>query len=249
MAKTVKDLDLKVNELKKYFSEQLGRFQGEIEKIKTPNADGCAAGGKESDIGGFILGFDLFKAAVENQLKDLQSQISQLRRDYDTAQVRLDNHLQHTNRGKILLIGISETIKDEELQDHVVTVINSKMQLSLSGGDVYDCYRLGRKREGGPRPILVQFSTISTRQKVFRNRRRLKNSGLVITEVLSPMRYEIFKVAKQKFQKDCWSNNGRIGFKMGDKVKYVSTMEQFVSIAQVSVARHTDGAQSTEAHE
>lgn len=232
MAKTVKDLDLKVNDLKKFFNEELGKFRGEIEKVKTPNADEGVPGGKGTDIEGILLRFNLFEGTVENHMRNLQSQITQLQKDFNIIQSRLDNNLQNSNRSKILLLGVSENVKDDCLRKEIITIINTKLQFSLKDDDVYDCYRLGKKNVNKPRPVVIQFTMISARNEIFHSKRQLKGSGLVIAEVLSPMRYDVFKLAKQKFKKDCWSNNGKIGFKIGNIVRYVSTLEQFLTLTR-----------------
>lgn len=248
MAKTVKDLDSKVNDLKSFFTQELGKFREEIEKVKTPTDDNVL-NRKEVDAEDILVKFNFFKATVENQLKNLMSEIDLLRKERDALHVRLDNYIQQSNKGKILLLGIPETVKDTDLQKHIVSVVNSTLLLSLSDKDVYDCYRLGKKTAGKQRPVLVQFTVVSTRNEVFHCRRRLKGSKMVITEVLSPMRYEVFKLARQKFQKDCWSNNGKIGFKIGGIVKYVSTTAQFLNVTADPVECPLDGATNTKTRE
>lgn len=226
-AKTVKDLDCKVNDLKNFFTQELGKFRGEIDKVKTPTDD-CALNKKGVDTEDIRIKFDFFKATVENQLKNLESEINLLRKDHVAVLSRLDNYIQQSNKGKILLLGIPETVDDTDLLKHTVSVVNSILMLPLSDKDVYDCYRLGKKTARKPRPVLVHFTVVRTRNEILHCRKRLKGSKLVVTEVLSPMRYEVFKLARQKFQKDCWSNNGNIGFKVGETIKYVSNMKQFL---------------------
>lgn len=244
MAKTVKDLDSKVNDLKNYFTQELGKFRGEIEKVKTPTDD-SASNKQGVDTEDIRVKFDFFKATVENQLKNLESEIRQLRKEHAAVHYHLDNYIQQSNKVKILVLGIPETVEDTDLLKHTVSVFNSILMLPLSDKDVYDCYRLGKKIAGKPRPVLVQFTVVETRNELLRCKRRLKGSKLVITEVLSPMRFEVFKLARQKFQKNCWSNNGNIGFKVGETVKYVSNMKQFLDSTAGSVECTLDGASNT----
>lgn len=241
MAKSIKDLDLKVNDLKTFFSSEISKFRNEIEKVKTPTTEDDGGDVRISEI---LNNFDLFSAAVNNRLDRLESQISALRKDMDVCSAQVDKNIQLNNRGKILLLGLEEH-PSEDLLSTVVNVINSKLGLSIKKDYIFYSYRLGRKSDKRVRPIVVEFCNMWARNEVLRGKKLLKGSGFVITEFLSPTRYEVFKLARQKFGRDCWINKGMIGFKVNGIVKYVTTAQQFNLAAGSVVAHPTDGVVGT----
>lgn len=233
MAKTtVKDLNLKVSDLKAYFNSELGKFREEIASVKTPTIDEDDEDVRKSEL---LNKFDFFKATVEGRLKDLESQVSALNKDANALHIRLDNETQRSNKGKILLFGLDENT-NENLQKEVIGVIGDKLKLSIKDSDIYDCYRYGKKRDKKNRPVLIQFTTVCIRNEVFYGKRALKGSKIVITEVLSPSRYEVYRLAKLKFGRSCWTSKGKIGFQYAGETKYVSTLEQYRSYISESVA-------------
>lgn len=221
--KSLKDLDLKVSDLKDYFNNELGKFREEIVKVKTPTSE---ADGDDERVGKLLNRFDLFRAAVENRLGELESQICALRKDTKTALYQLDRYVQFSNRGKILLLGIKED-SDKTLLNDIVNIFKSKLHITIDNGEVYSCYRIGKKLADKNRPVCVEFCSVAKRNEVFGSKRSLKGSGVVMTDVLSPSRYHVYKLARQKYGKDCWTLNGRIGIKIRGNVRYVTSAEQF----------------------
>ena len=65
-----------------------------------------------------------------------------------------------------------------------------------------DNLKSGNKR---PRPIIVKFARYSTRRKVLVNKKKLKNTGISITESLTKRRMEFIEKSKSEFgfNNDC----------------------------------------------
>ena len=69
----------------------------------------------------------------------------------------------------------------------------------------------GKATHHRPRPIIVKFATYRARQSVLSVRRKLKNSGIAISEDLTTANYAILKAAKEsKNVSASWSRDGRI---------------------------------------
>lgn len=240
MAKSIKDLDLKVADLKNYFNDELGRFKGEIAKIKSPTVDSEPV--NNARLADVLNSFDLFRAAVDNRLKSLESQVNELRVASEGFNAKLDTYVQHGNRNKILVFGIEE--KSSEIsQREVIETINTKLKIQLGATDIDLCYRIGKKRDGVARPLLVEFVCIRKRNEIYYNKKLLKGSEITIAEVLSPMRFELYKLVRQKFGKECWVNRGRIGLKFNDRVEYITSVKQFHAIVSSAACLPTeDGA-------
>lgn len=222
MAKSIKDLDSKVNDLKLHFSDELGKFRNEISKIKSPINE-------EVNSADTILNeFNLFKATILNRLQLLESEINLLKKEAEATQQKSDNSVQHSNQNKIILFGLKEK-PGESLVSEMSNIFSDKLNVNVKTADIYNAYRVSKKNDNKTRPVIVEFCTVWKRNEVFYTKRHLKGSPLVIAEVLSPLRNHVFKLAKKKLGKRCWTNGGRIGFKVGDTVKYVVSVDQFDS--------------------
>ena len=74
-----------------------------------------------------------------------------------------------------------------------------------------------------PKPLLVKFSNERFKEMVFRKKKALKNSGIIITEFLTPARSALLKKCSEniKVNKSIWTDNGRILVKLQDQSEIV----------------------------
>lgn len=241
MAKTIKDLDSKVSELKSLFNSELGNIRDEISKVKTPVREEG-----EVSIDDVERRFEFFKAEMENRLRNLERQIGSLRRETEASQVSMDNMIQHGNKNKLLLMGVKENSGEKNLHLEVTKVINSYLKLNINDNNIQDCYRIGKKSDKNTRPILVELCTVRLRNEVFYNKKLMKGSGIIVAEALSPIRRNTYKLVKQKMGKACWTNRGRIGFKHNGSVKYVTSLQQFYSAVGEAPQANSGNASQTD---
>nr|CAH7757872.1 unnamed protein product [Callosobruchus chinensis] len=73
------------------------------------------------------------------------------------------------------------------------------------------CRRIGKKLTNRPRSILLKLAHVNSKQRICKNKSRLKGSGIVIKEDLSEKRLKLMEVAIEKTSlKQVWSLNGSI---------------------------------------
>ena len=60
-------------------------------------------------------------------------------------------------------------------------VINEKMGVSIKPCQIVRCHRVGRKKDGANRPIIIRFDSDITRDRVFRAKKGLKTYNLIAT--------------------------------------------------------------------
>ena len=67
-----------------------------------------------------------------------------------------------------------------------------------------------------PRPLLVKFNSEKVKNMIFRKKKALKGTGIVITEFLTPTRSTLLKKCFEKItvDKSIWTDNGRILVKL-----------------------------------
>ena len=117
---------------------------------------------------------------MENEVEELKDHVEKLEKT-------LDSQEQYSRRNCLLLHGTEET-KHEDTDDIVVKIVNDNIGVDLSKEDLYRSHRIGEKRAGKKRPIIIKFARYNMRKQVFMNRKRLKGTGYSVTEGLTSLR-------------------------------------------------------------
>ena len=75
-----------------------------------------------------------------------------------------------------------EEDKDELTDGIVVNIAQDKMELEISKKDIDRSHRNGKPSPRKKRPIIMKFVRYSHRHKGYSNKKKLKDSGISITE-------------------------------------------------------------------
>ena len=133
---------------------------------------------------------------MDEYVKDLEADVEDLR--------------QYSRRTNLLFHGIEEGDR-ENTDDKIMEVINTKLGLNLTLDDVGRSHRLGRKAENRKRPIIARFVSYRKRKTVFEAKKKLKGTGIVISENLTKERYELYKKCIQDYgRENVYTLDGRI---------------------------------------
>ena len=99
-----------------------------------------------------------------------------------------------------IIHGTTET-QDENTDDISLLTINQYLELELTEKEPDRTHRISNQQSGNkrPKPIIVKFASYNTRRKVFVNKKKLKNTGISISESLTKHRMKFFKKVKNKF--------------------------------------------------
>lgn len=126
----------------------------------------------------------------------------------------------------LILYGVIE-LQNENCMDTVLDIINSKLRLSINYRSLNNCYRLKSPDKNKIKPILIQMSTLHVKNLIFKQKKLLKGTGLVVREDLSPDMQALFKDAIQKVNKGgkVWSNNGIIFLKFHNRDSIMKIMK------------------------
>ncbi len=163
-----------------------------------------------------IMDMDTVRATT-NELKEentnLKRKINKLE---DTLDTRTDELEQYSRRNCLLIHGIQEHLR-EDTNDIVIDTVAQHLNVNISPAEIDRSHRLGSKKNDGdsdrprPRPIIVKFVSYSTRSKVFRSKRHLKGTNIVITENLTKRRADLLRSTKQHSSVErAWTIDGRI---------------------------------------
>ena len=184
------------------FNMKMNEFQQELHKSSSPVTTSSLA-----------ADFNNFKSFTLSALNTLQRQVELITREMDRQEMR--------RRRKMLLFhGIAEE-KSEDVLDRVVTVIGDNLDLTdFSSASIKSSYRLGPPSEKS-RPIIIKFVDVTTRNKVWYAKTKLKGTGITQSEFLTKPRHTVFLEARQRFGVNkCWTREGNIHVITPDGAKH-----------------------------
>lgn len=193
----IKNMDSKIDKV-------ADRLQSELRKLKETVATGEGVTDSETV-------FADFERRMMQSLNKLRSELADLKSAFA-------RHMEDVNRKSyadyVIVHGMAEKA-DEDLYTELCNVFNSKIGVVLSKEDFAICYRLGKKAvnvgDKRGRPVAVKFLHRWKRNGVYNNKKKLKGSGLVISEMLTKSVRDLFKVVKQYIDvKKCWTWKGDI---------------------------------------
>lgn len=193
-----------------------------------------------------VLEFKLFEKEEENQklkdeVKGLKTDVLKQEQENNNLKTKLqklsDDQKRHQNeceqysrRNNIRLVGIKDPDEHEtaETTTKIVTdFLKSKMGISVSSTDIDIAHRLpGREKDTHKdRDIIVKFQSRITKEKILRNRKQLKGTGVYVNEDLTKLNQLVLMCVKRKMSDEvaqAWSSNGNIFFRNKlDRVKSV----------------------------
>ena len=180
---------------------------------------------------------DIIDVKVQGQEiehEGLKREVEKLSNDVRNAGKQMDELEQYSRRNCLILTGIKEDSDPgrEDTDEIILNVCNHKLGIDITSVCLDRTHRLGRKNslessepsepsEPKPRPIIATFTNYHDRSDVFRNKAKLKQSGIVIYENLTSRRLSLLNAAKEILGvRNAWSLDGKIfAVKDGRKIR------------------------------
>ncbi|KAK9701720.1 hypothetical protein QE152_g30407 [Popillia japonica] len=89
--------------------------------------------------------------------------------------------------------------KDENIDESFKKLCVQKLRLDSTEISIDRIYRLGKKDNKKARDVIVKFTSFTVKANVLSTKKLLKGSGITISEDLTKIRYNFFKLARKKF--------------------------------------------------
>ena len=126
----------------------------------------------------------------------------------------VDRQEQYLRRNCLLVQGIAET-NDENIRDLVLKTINEKLDVEIKENEIDRSHRIGRKKDGQkPRPTIIKLKRYNIRKKVSASKKKLKGTGVSITESLTAKTMEQLNKAREEHSyTNVWTTDVKILFK------------------------------------
>ena len=118
----------------------------------------------------------------EKIINDLQGKVSEISNEIEVLKNSLDRQQQYSRRNCVLIYGIPEQ-KGEDMDEQALKIIREELGETVEKSDLDRAHRIGAFKEDKSRfrSIIVKFSRYNVREKVFKNKKKLKGIGYSIT--------------------------------------------------------------------
>lgn len=157
-----------------------------------------------------------FETRMLRAMGDLRSEVADLK----TILLKQDEDAKRrSNQDYVVIHGLGEKV-NEDLYAAVCDLFSGRMGIEVTKSDLNIVYRLGNKTavrdKEKIRPVVVGFVHRWRRNTIFNNKTKLKNTKVVLSEMLTSLTLQLYREVKQKFGvKGCWTWKGSV---------YVSTV-------------------------
>ncbi len=162
-------------------------------------------------------------AHVERTIGNLYQALSEKEAGINEESIRVDQLEQATKAKNIRIAGVAER-EDENLVENVIQLVADKMKISgMKAEDIKECHRMGKRRHGKNRDIVVQFKTKSMKDQVYQSRTKIQHEDnpIFFNEDLIPNRSKLFyharKLRKAGKVYQTWSQEGNIMVKVREE--------------------------------
>ena len=118
----------------------------------------------------------------EKIINDLQRKVSEISNEIEVLKNSLDRQQKYSRRNCVLIHGILEQ-KGEDTDEQALKIIREELGETADKSDLDRAHRIGTFKEDKTkcRSIIVKFSRYNVREKVFKNKKKLKGIGYSIT--------------------------------------------------------------------
>lgn len=159
-------------------------------------------------------------AVVQSETLKQNSKIVSLERKYDQLE-------QYTRRNSLRIYGIPEST-EEDTSKLVLQLFREKMKLDIILSHIDRSHRIGVKdnKKTKSRAIIVKFVSYQSKNLIFKNKKVLKGTGIVIKEDLTIVRHQLLDLAVKKFGfRNVWTSDGNIVVFYNNKKTIVRSQE------------------------
>ena len=177
---------------------------------------------------------------LNEQVKLMQERSDEKDKRLRALEKELNEHQQYNRRENIEIIGIPNTVGDDELEGKVINILNS-IGCNISSYEIVACHRLKKSNTNESFNTIVRFTNRKICFYALQNRKALKWQypslpNLFIVENLCPRYKSIFdrclELKREGKLKYVWSWNGTVHYKTvddrnvrGTKVFHMSELE------------------------
>lgn len=141
---------------------------------------------------------------------------------------RIDAIEQYSRRNNVRIMGLTEE-PGEKTYEVVIKLLKEKLDIDAANGVIDRTHRIGSIRTGSTRQVIVKFVSYQHKMMAMQQRKRLKGTGISVTEDLTKERLSLFKSAQAKYGRgSVWTFDGLVWVNHNNKrfvVKHTKELE------------------------
>lgn len=174
--------------------------------------------------------FSQMKTDMESKINRMDTEITELLQEKNIIERKCDILEQATKMNNLRIFKVPEKNK-ENLKDEIIDLLNTKMSIALNENDVTVCYRIGKKEGNKARGIFLQLKNHELRQEIYRRKKFMKGTGIVIREDLTRLRVELLtKTIEKTSIKNVWTDLGNILVNHHNKLYIIKSKNDYDKI-------------------
>lgn len=176
---------------------------------------------------------------IESQKTENTKLSEQIDKNNETAEGKINDLEQYGRRNNVRMNGVAEVGEEtpERTTTAIIEVLNNNIEnLALRREDIDIAHRLGKKKNGKHRQIIVKFQSRMKRDTILRNKKLFKGTDIFINEDLTKINQHVLACVRKKMADEvamAWSKGGRLFYKNKTdaviEVKY-SDYQQWVDL-------------------
>lgn len=176
---------------------------------------------------------------IESQKTENTKLSEQIEKNNETAEGKINDLEQYGRRNNVRMNGVAEVGEEtpERTTTAIIEVLNNNIEnLALRREDIDIAHRLGKKKNGKHRQIIVKFQSRMKRDTILRNKKLFKGTDIFINEDLTKINQHVLACVRKKMADEvamAWSKGGRLFYKNKTdaviEVKY-SDYQQWVDL-------------------
>lgn len=163
---------------------------------------------------------------LDKQLSAFEDKIVKLENDVISIQDKLEISEQYSRLNSIRIYGVPERPQENVTED-IISMIKSKLKVDVVPEDICICHRL-KSKEGGIKPVIVKFVRRSKKNEVYKEKKHLKGTKIIIREDLTQCRASMVRELIKTFtNKNVFTSNGNIYIRMNNDIHKISSRSDY----------------------
>ena len=150
-------------------------------------------------------------AGLKTENTELKAKMSEIEHAVDCNQ-------QYSRRNCLIIHGLADD-PTATTDERVIKCFKDKLNITIDPRDIDRSHPLPSTKK---KPVIVKFVRYNSRHLIFINKKKLKGTGISITESLTTRRLRALNEAKDEHGfRNVWTSDGKILAKIGDRIKVI----------------------------
>ena len=155
-------------------------------------------------------------AELKTELAEVKDNLKEVTDKADKGVRRSVDNEQYSRKSNIKIYGLQEDLNENPV-DIALKLFEEKLNITIVKRDVDVAHRVGKRKPGQHRGLLVKFIHREDKSTIIKARRQLKGSGITIADDLSQDMQMLFNRVKNDSRlKDSWTWDGKVFVKTKD---------------------------------